>query len=208
MSKFPVSRFLDYLDRLSVGRSSKYLALRQSIVGMVEDGYLAAGERLPPEQELTNLSGFSLGTVQKALTALSNEGYVVRKHGHGTFISEMGNRLHDPLHLRFLGDDGKSFLPIYTSVLSVDRVDDSGPWSDIFGGETKEFVRIRRLIDVGREFRCLNQFYGAASLFERFAREKNLDGLNLKKFIASHVGIETNSAANLVRAGPLSGAGR
>ena len=50
MSKFPVSRFLDYLDRLSVGRSSKYLALRQSLVGMVEDGYLAAGERLPPNR--------------------------------------------------------------------------------------------------------------------------------------------------------------
>src|SRR3981081_2848773 len=65
----------------------KHLQLSTAIVDLVRSGSLEAGDQIPSEQQLTQYLGRSLGTVQKALNRLAIDGWVLREHGRGTFVS-------------------------------------------------------------------------------------------------------------------------
>jgi len=45
------------------------------------------GGRIPSEEELSATLGISRGTLRQALSILAEEGFIVRKHGAGTFIN-------------------------------------------------------------------------------------------------------------------------
>src|SRR3954465_9300425 len=45
-----------------------------------------AGERLPPEQELSGQLGISRGTLRTALGRLEKTGEIVRRQGSGTYV--------------------------------------------------------------------------------------------------------------------------
>jgi GntR family transcriptional regulator len=67
---------------------------RASLVDVAEDalrrwlatGRHRAGERLPPEQELSARLGISRGTLRTALQRLQESGEIVRRQGSGTFV--------------------------------------------------------------------------------------------------------------------------
>lgn len=58
-----------------------------SLAHLIETGALAAGERLPSERQLTELSGMSRVTIRKALTALVDRGLVQQRQGSGTYVT-------------------------------------------------------------------------------------------------------------------------
>lgn len=58
--------------------------LRQSIV----DGTLLPGHRFPKETDLAEQYGVSRMTMNKVLTQLTSEGYLVRRKRSGTFVSQ------------------------------------------------------------------------------------------------------------------------
>ncbi len=49
---------------------------------------LAPGDRLPSESELAKTLGISRNTLREAYVALENEGFIIRRHGIGTFIAK------------------------------------------------------------------------------------------------------------------------
>jgi GntR family transcriptional regulator len=51
-------------------------------------GEWTAGMRLPSENELARRFGVSRATLREALRILEEEGFIIRKHGIGTFIAE------------------------------------------------------------------------------------------------------------------------
>jgi GntR family transcriptional regulator len=51
-------------------------------------GEWTAGTRLPSENELAKRFGVSRATLREALRILEEEGFIIRKHGIGTFIAE------------------------------------------------------------------------------------------------------------------------
>ena len=67
---------------------------RASLVDVAEEalrrwlatGRHRAGERLPPEQELSARLGISRGTLRTALQRLEERGEIVRRQGSGTFV--------------------------------------------------------------------------------------------------------------------------
>ncbi|HWI61248.1 MAG TPA: GntR family transcriptional regulator [Symbiobacteriaceae bacterium] len=59
------------------------LALRQAI----ESGAFPVGEAIPPERELIERYGVSRITVRQALADLEAEGYLLRRHGKGTYVA-------------------------------------------------------------------------------------------------------------------------
>ncbi|GEM_PF-2456322 len=65
-----------------------YHQIREQILEKIKSGELAVKERLPAELELANASGVSPMTVRQAYTSLVNEGYLYRRHGKGTYVSE------------------------------------------------------------------------------------------------------------------------
>ena len=80
------------------------------------DGHWATGDKLPPEKEIADAVGLSLGTVQKALSRLAADNVVVRRHGHGTFVSP-SSQAEQLLHFRFIGDDGVALMPVYAEAI-------------------------------------------------------------------------------------------
>src|SRR5919112_514797 len=65
---------------------NKQDATRQRVVQLIEQ--LRVGEAIPSERRLSQDLGVSRLTLRAALDDLVREGYLVRRHGSGTFVSE------------------------------------------------------------------------------------------------------------------------
>lgn len=173
-------------------RVPKYLRLSDGIAGAVESGELKPGDRLPGETELAEALPASLGTIQKALASLAEQGVLVRRHGRGTFVAERQMPPHDLWHFRFLADDGHSLLPIYSRVSTVTRATGPGPWTTFLDNEDFHVV-VDRLIDVNHEFTAL------ARLALRGSRcgglldyePRKLDGVSIRDVMRREFGLPT-----------------
>ncbi|MEY2619431.1 MAG: hypothetical protein RL522_2433 [Pseudomonadota bacterium] len=166
---------------------SKYAQLRETLSEVIRSGHWKPGSQLPPERELARLTGFSLGTVQRALRELSEDGVLVRTQGSGTYVAQGRGSIDAPLHLRFLGREGEpTFLPLFPKVLARKRIDERGPWSDWLRQTGADIVRITRRISVHGEFTLFNRFYFNAATFPGIASAplSTLDGANLKQMLA------------------------
>lgn len=64
-----------------------YIQLKDYILEAIRDGHFKQGDKLPTEKEL--MDQFKLGrvTVRAALLELEHEGYIEKRHGIGTFVS-------------------------------------------------------------------------------------------------------------------------
>jgi len=60
--------------------------VREEVRDRIRDGRFRAGLQLPPEMDLATSLGVSRTTVREALLQLEQEGLVIRRHGHGTFV--------------------------------------------------------------------------------------------------------------------------
>lgn len=66
----------------------KYLHLREALLTAIEGGHWKPGAKLPTETELSGLTPYSLGTVQRAMRSLVDDGVVVRRKGIGSFVAK------------------------------------------------------------------------------------------------------------------------
>jgi GntR family transcriptional repressor for pyruvate dehydrogenase complex len=75
-------------DRLNFPRKRLSLGaeLAERIAGEIRSGAIAAGEKLPTEQELIQSSGVSRAVVREALVALKAQGLVDPRQGVGVFV--------------------------------------------------------------------------------------------------------------------------
>ncbi len=64
-----------------------YLIVRDKIRELVESGVFKPGHKLPRETDLADMLNVSRNTLREALRLASTEGWVIQKHGIGTFIS-------------------------------------------------------------------------------------------------------------------------
>src|SRR3712207_4767939 len=70
-----------------------YLSVRTAI----EQGQLQPGHVLDSQSQLARQHGVALATLHAALRALEEDGYVVRRHGVGTFVADTPPRPTNPL---------------------------------------------------------------------------------------------------------------
>lgn len=175
--------FLQKYGKSGVPGLPKYVQLREALLSAIGAGHWKPGDKLPTESELTRLTPYSLGTVQRALRDLADEGLVVRSQGSGTFVAEGRAPIDAPLHLRFLGREGEPrFLPLYPKVVGRKRIEERGPWSEWLRQQGANIVRIDRRLSVNGEFDVFNRFYLNAEAFPEVAEGPlaALDGANLK----------------------------
>jgi GntR family transcriptional regulator len=67
------------------------------LIERIRGGVYPAGTQLPPEHELAAAFGVSRATIRSAIGVLAERGLVVRRHGVGTFVSQIP-RLANPLN--------------------------------------------------------------------------------------------------------------
>src|SRR6478609_192359 len=74
---------------------------RERVLDLMEA--LTVGETIPSERQLTNHLGVSRLTVRAALDELVRDGYLERRHGSGTYVTEP--KIAQPLSLTSFSDD-------------------------------------------------------------------------------------------------------
>jgi len=179
----------------------KYLRIRNAVLEAIHDGSLKAGDQIPPEQDLSAAVNISLGTVQKAMGRLANDGTLVREHGRGTFVAEPRRPVDELWQIRFIAEDGHSLLPVYSHIVDQRVIKTSGPWSDALGPDDKGYLRISRISNVDDRFRCYNRFIVQMSRFSglRRSREDQHKSVNLRRILGEELGAPTVSVTQRVR---------
>src|SRR5215212_2376061 len=71
------------------GKASLVDIAEEALRAWLATGRHRAGERLPPEQELSAHLGISRGTLRTALQRLEETGEIVRRQGSGTFVGRV-----------------------------------------------------------------------------------------------------------------------
>lgn len=56
--------------------------------GLLRQGRLGPGDRLPPERELARIFGVSRNSVREAMRALEEQGVLVSRRGDGTYVTD------------------------------------------------------------------------------------------------------------------------
>jgi GntR family transcriptional regulator len=186
--------------------SPKHIQLGQAIAELILDGALSPGDQILPEQQLVTVARMSLGTVQKALNRLAIDGWVVRKHGHGTFVANPKRPVtevwHDQFldHFRFRDPDVNRFLPVHTELIERKIISAPTPCQSFLGDDPAGFVRLIRRIDVGGKFTCLSRMYLRASRFSALLElpDHSFENVNLKEIFAQQFGARTAGLAQSV----------
>jgi GntR family transcriptional regulator len=153
--------------------------LHDCLLDMIERGFFRPGEKLPAERDMAEFLSLSLGTVQMAMRGLATSGLVERRRGAGSFVASAADLGSTVWHFRFLAPDGKTLLPHYIKVLSVEETDDEGPWTGFL--EASSTIRIRRVVDISHQFTTYSVIYLDALRFRplldlspEFLSQKNL----------------------------------
>lgn len=170
----------------------RYLRLRNALAGAVAEGRWGPGSQLPAEYELAAASGLSVGTVQRALGMLVDEGILVRRHGAGTFVSRVEAPVEASfLHSQFIDDETGRLLPVYAHVPRRTKAPKPGAWCRHLEGA--QVACLERTQSVAREFMVHTRLYFDAQRFPGLADTdpRTLDGLSLKDSLSrglrSHV---------------------
>ena len=113
-----------------------------------------------------------------------DEGVIVRRQGQGSFVAERHiGRMHAPLHCRFVGDGGESYMPVYPEVVARRTDQREGPWSRHMG--TARSVCIERVLRIADEFKVFSRFWADPERVPAFSSlpAKKLSGENFKEII-------------------------
>jgi GntR family transcriptional regulator len=162
----------------------KYLRLRNSLATAISEGRWKAGAKIPTEDRLTEVTGLSLGTVQKALKTLADDGLVVRRQGMGTFVASGESPMNAPFyHCRFLDDEGR-LLPIFSKFARRRAARAPGEWSRHLAGS--DIVCLERIFSIDNEFSIYTHLYFDALRLPALAKAPaaKLNGVNMKELIA------------------------
>lgn len=82
----------------------RYQAVKDLIIDRISRGELKADDRVPSENELVAATGVSRMTANRALRELTDEGYVKRVIGSGTFVADF-RATSDLLEVRNIADE-------------------------------------------------------------------------------------------------------
>ena len=82
----------------------RYQQLKEQIISRISSGDLRPQDRVPSEHELVGSAGVSRMTANRALRELTDEGYVERVAGVGTFVADLKAASH-LLEVRNIADE-------------------------------------------------------------------------------------------------------
>lgn len=89
---------------MSTQSKPRYQQLKDLIIDQISNGSLRPQDRVPSENELVESTGVSRMTANRALRELTDEGYVERVAGSGTFVADLRATSH-LLEVRNIADE-------------------------------------------------------------------------------------------------------
>ena len=102
---------------------ARYRQIKDHIIKLINTGELKSDDRVPSENALVKTFGIARMTAHRALKELSDEGYVVRLAGVGTFVADA--RPHsDVLKVKNIADDIRARGHIHTAeVIKLEEIE-------------------------------------------------------------------------------------
>lgn len=197
--------FYETYRSLGIESLPRYAQLREAIVSAIEDGFWDQGDKLPPEAEIAKTTPFSLGTVQKALKALVDDGVLIRRQGAGTFVAENRRKMDRPWHCRFESDIEGIFLPVYPKVLRRKCILSNEKWARLLDPKKKRLLQIDRRIRIGDEFNVYCKIFLNADKFSGLLKKKipELEQANFKTLIRTEYNLPITHMAYRLRVAKL-----
>lgn len=173
-------------------RRPKYARIADAILARIEAGHWRPGEQLPAETELARSMDASLGTIQRALQTLAEQGVLVRRHGRGTFVGGERTPANDLRHFRFLSESGDAMLPVFAHMQTIERIEETGPWA-AFLGRQPFYVRLDRTLSVDHEFNVASEIYLPGPRFAALLElaPESLNGILIRDFLAARCNAPT-----------------
>jgi len=169
------------------GADTKHAELSGWLRHAIASGQYKAGDKLPTEAAIVASTPYSLGTVQRAIRTLVEEGLVERRRRLGTFVTQPRRRIDEPWHFRFLDDDRRTLLPVFPKVLARTEFRQRGPWNDYLNASP--LLRIDRLVNVNDEFAAYSRFLIDPARFPLFTQVPvdSLHGANFRALLNSQL---------------------
>lgn len=97
---------------------ARYRQIKEHVIKLINTGKLQPNDRVPSESSLVKTFGVARMTAHRALKELSNEGYVTRLAGVGTFVADA--RPHsDVLKVRNIADEIRARGHVHTAQVIV-----------------------------------------------------------------------------------------
>lgn len=139
----------------TTGALPKYIQISEMLIRRMAAGQLPEGTRLPPERELAQSLGISVGTLRKSLADLEEKGLLERIQGSGNYVRHRPDVPSVYAFFRIERVEGGG-LPT-ARVLSVDRL--PKPESAPPFGSGPDAHRIRRLRSLEGEVIALEEIW-------------------------------------------------
>jgi GntR family transcriptional regulator len=147
-----------------INRDSSYPLYKQIenfIRNKIETKEWQVGQNVPPEQELAKKFGVSINTVKSAVKILINEGYLSRKKGKGTYISQP--KIQEALVQKLVGfyeDMTEKGYSLYSKVLTLLPVHASTDIAEkLEMGKRELVINLERIRYINNEPICLVSSY-------------------------------------------------
>jgi GntR family transcriptional regulator of arabinose operon len=96
----------------SKSKDAKYIRLAQELRGLVNEGVLKPGDRLPSFVELRSSHQISRGTIEKVHSLLERDGLIVREQGKGVFVAQPSRKKSSGI----IGFVGQGFVESHNSM--------------------------------------------------------------------------------------------
>ena len=131
------------------GESSRALTLherlRNDLRAKIDSGIYGPGERIPSENELSQIYGISRVTVRSALNDLVSDGLLIRRKGSGTYVSPRAKGTNSYLTGSFSENCRRKGMVPTTQVLRHARVIPPEDVAEMLDGVDEEVWEVQRI---------------------------------------------------------------
>ncbi len=144
-----------------------YSQLKNLIIDKIENGEYPENSKIPSEQELCDVFGISRPTVRQAISELTNNGYLFKEKGKGTFVAPSKSRIDIKNYSGFTDSILDSQVPGERDVISTNIINGSDykKLEEIFNTSNTEFAQIMYLTKNSTDVFSLNISYIPLSYF-------------------------------------------
>jgi DNA-binding GntR family transcriptional regulator len=185
------------------GAGPKWRRLADAMRASVLRGEFRPQDRVPPEAALSRALTISVGTVQKALNALADEGVLVRSRRTGTFIADRKGQVDRVYVYRFRDPATGDLLMPFVRTLAIRDGAPAGPWRDALGDALVQIDRLVWVADRPPAFNSLflRREHGARLLDTPLEK---LHGSSCHKLLAEQFNLPTARMAHSISCARLS----
>lgn len=167
-----------------------YVQLTHRLRDRIRAGDWSPGMLLPSEADLAREYGVSVGTARKALEGLEIGGWITRKQGRGTFVTDLANQQNQRLsRFRSLSTGQDSFVGAIATVIAQDVDRPTADEAAALNLDLDEkVVRINRICRRDAKFRVLERLIAPLEVFPGLDVTKRLP-LNLFSLLINEFGV-------------------